>query len=174
MKQRATLAGSLLTLLTVAGCASTGTAPEPATSAPSTAAPVPGTSQQPAPESQSVEGTVVRFTGGASVDVTIGADNATTRDFLSMLPLTLSFKEFNGREKIAYLPRKLETAGTSGSDPEDGDLIYFVPWGNLAFYYNTVGIGYSDQTVNIGTYNATMEKLERLENGEVTIEVVDR
>jgi len=53
-----------------------------------------------------------------------------------MLPLTLALEEFNGREKISYLPRRLDTAGSGGSDPKDGDLIYFVPWGNLGFYYN--------------------------------------
>ena len=56
------------------------------------------------------------------VDVVIGQDNPAVRDFLSMLPLTLMVDEFNGREKIAYLPRKLAHAGSPGSDPEDGDL----------------------------------------------------
>jgi hypothetical protein len=78
---------------------------------------------------------VVRFTGGdVSVDVTIGSDNATTRDFVSTLPLTLTLEEFNGREKIGYLPRELDVAGVPGSAPENGDLIYFVPWGNLGFF----------------------------------------
>jgi Cyclophilin-like family len=47
---------------------------------------------------QAEETTIVRFTSNdTSVDVTIGADNAAIRDFLSMLPLTLRFEEFNGR-----------------------------------------------------------------------------
>lgn len=116
----------------------------------------------------------MRFTAGSSsLDVTIGADNPAVRDFLSMLPLRLPFKELSGREKIAYLPRKLNTAGSPGSDPEDGDLIYFVPWGNLGFYYNAAGIGYSDDTIHLGKYNATAEQLEQLENGQVTVAVVD-
>jgi hypothetical protein len=86
----------------------------------------------------------VRFTAGdTSVDVTIGADNATTRDLLSMLPLTVTFEEFNGREKIGYLPRRLNTTGSPGSEPDDNHLIYYVPWGNLGFYYNTAGVAYS-------------------------------
>jgi hypothetical protein len=77
----------------------------------------------------------VRFAaGGESVDVMIGSDNAATRGFVSMLPLTLRLEEFQGREKIGYLPRELDISGAPGSDPEDGDLIYFVPWGNLGFY----------------------------------------
>ena len=87
-----------------------------------------------------VAGTAVRFSAGSTaVEVTIGADHPAVRNVLAMLPLTLRLEEFNGREKIAYLPRKLAHAGSPGSDPEDGDLIYYVPWGNLGFYYNTAG-----------------------------------
>ncbi len=119
-----------------------------------------------------VIGTIVRFTSEAtSVDVTIGADSPAVRDFLSMLPLTLTLEEHAGREKIGTLPRALTLDGSPGSDPEDGDLIYFVPWGNLGLYYNAEGIGYSDQTLHIGTFDASPEQLEELE-GAVTIEVV--
>ncbi|WP_372453598.1 cyclophilin-like fold protein [Acrocarpospora catenulata] len=91
----------------------------------------------------------------------------------SRCPLAISFEEFNGREKIGYLPRKLNTTGSPGSDPEDGDLIYFVPWGNLGFYYNTAGVGYSDQVIHIGTYNATAEQLQRLQEGDVTVALAE-
>ncbi|WP_024819324.1 cyclophilin-like fold protein [Arthrobacter sp. 31Y] len=124
------------------------------------------------PTAGSGVGTVVRFsTGSASLDVTIGEDNAATRDFLSMLPLTLTMEEFAGREKIADLPRTLHHEGSPGSDPEDGDLIYFVPWGNLGFYYDASGIGFSDQTVHVGRYKATREELARFEGQEVRVEV---
>ncbi|WP_244494670.1 cyclophilin-like fold protein [Ensifer sp. Root127] len=121
----------------------------------------------------SVIGTVVRFTDGATtVDVTVGEDSPAVRDFLSMLPLTLKLEEFAGREKISYLPRKLKHIGSPGSDPEDGDLIYFVPWGNLGFYYNTAGIDYSDQTLHIGTYKASPATLEKLADRPITVEVL--
>ena len=120
---------------------------------------------------KAIIGTIVRFTSEAtSVDVTIGADSPAVRDFLSMLPLTLTLEEHAGREKIGYLPRPLPLDGSPGSDPEDGDLIYFIPWGNLGFYYNAAGIGYSDQTLHIGSYEASLEQLEGLE-GTVTIEI---
>lgn len=121
----------------------------------------------------SVVGTVVRFTAGsASVDVTIGEDNPTVRDFLSLLPLTMTLEEFAGREKIGYFSRKLTVKGSRGSDPEDGDLIYFVPWGNLGFYYNASGIGYSDQTIHIGKYRATPAELAQFEEKPVTVEII--
>lgn len=97
-------------------------------------------------------------------------DNPSARDFLSILPLTLTLEEHAGREKIAYLPCPLTLDGSPGSAPEDGDLIYFIPWGNLGFYYNAEGIGFSDQTLHIGTYEASLDQLEALE-GTVTIEI---
>ncbi len=120
-----------------------------------------------------VVGTIVRFsTGSTSVDVTIGEDNPTVRDFLSRLPLTMTIEEYAGREKIGYFDSRLDTAGSPGSDPEDGDLIYFTPWGNIGFYYNTAGIDYSDQTVHIGTYDASLDDLELLESGPVSVSIV--
>ena len=59
-----------------------------------------------------------------------------------------------------------------GSDPEDGDLIYFVPWGNLGFYYNTEGVGYSDEVIRLGTYEASLDELAQLEGDGVNVEIV--
>lgn len=130
-------------------------------------------SQTAGGDANQVVGTVVRFTAGStSVDLTIGEDNPTVRDFLSLLPLTMTLEEYAGREKIGYFERKLTTEGSPGSDPEDGDLIYFIPWGNIGFYYNTAGIGFSNQTVHIGKYDASREQLEQLEGQPVRVEVV--
>ncbi|MGH2379836.1 MAG: cyclophilin-like fold protein [Candidatus Limnocylindria bacterium] len=115
----------------------------------------------------------MRFSAGSTaVELTIDQDNPAVRDFLSMLPLSLALEEFGGREKIAYLPRELALDGSPGSDPEDGDLIYYVPWGNLGFYYNTSGIGYSDDTIHLGTYDASLAELQELEGRDVTVAVV--
>lgn len=125
-----------------------------------------------AQELQAVVGTTVRFAAGSnSVDVIIDQDNPTVRDFLSLLPLQMTLEDFAGREKIGYLARKLAVNGSKGSDPEDGDLIYFVPWGNLGFYYNATGIDYSDQTIHIGKYRATPAQLSRLEHQTVTVSI---
>ncbi|WEX91057.1 cyclophilin-like fold protein [Sinorhizobium garamanticum] len=62
-------------------------------------------------------------------------DNPSARDFASMLPLDLTFSDFPN-EKIAYLPRKLNLEAR-GPFPNEapGDLCYYIPWGNLAFFY---------------------------------------
>jgi hypothetical protein len=36
-------------------------------------------------------------------------DSATSRDFVSLLPLKLTLEDYGETEKIAYLPRKLST-----------------------------------------------------------------
>lgn len=170
------LAAAALLVSMIAACAPTpdasdgSDAPVDATSptaSPSTTAP------EPDEPDDAVVGTVVRFASDrGSIDVTIGEDSPAVRDFLSLLPLELAVDEFAGAEKIAYLPRELDHAGSPGSDPEDGDLIYYVPWGNLGFYYDTTGIGYSDATLHIGTFAATEEQLSLLEGCPVTITIV--
>jgi hypothetical protein len=185
MQRKLLIAGSLAALCAVTGCtAPTGdatnsatrtAAPEPTASQTPTASPsaAPTTPPGPRREADAVVGTIVRFTSDdAVVDVTITADNPTTRDLLSTLPLTLSVEEFAGREKISYLPRELETAGSPGWDPANGDLIYYVPWGNLGFFYNAAG-GYSDDVIQIGTFSATLEQLTGLEGGGVTVEALE-
>ena len=176
------------TVFSLAGCGGSDGTPSPTVAPLSSATPpfasgsAPGTPSTPpaasagsADASTEVVGAVLRFSAGlTAVDVTIDEDNPAVRDFLSMLPLTLTLEEFAGREKIAYLPRELAHGGSPGSDPEDGDLIYYVPWGNIGFYYDTAGIGFSDDTIHLGTYNASLDQLEQLEGRDVTVEVVGR
>ena len=72
---------------------------------------------------------------GKAVDATL-LDNGTARDLLSLLPMTLTLKDYASAEKIGYPPRKLSTAGApAGVDPSAGDIAYYAPWGNLAIFY---------------------------------------
>lgn len=53
----------------------------------------------------------IRITvGGTAVTATL-ADNATARDFASLLPLTLTLEDYASTEKIGYPPRKLTDEG---------------------------------------------------------------
>jgi len=65
-------------------------------------------------------------------------DNPSARDFLSMLPLDLTIDDYSTNEKISYLPRKLTEQGAGPfGDEAPGDLCYYAPWGNLAFFYGS-------------------------------------
>ena len=84
----------------------------------------------------------------------------------------MKLQDLAGKEKISYLPRKLKTKGSPGSDPENGDLIYYAPWGNLGFYYDASGIGFSRDTVNLSSYRASAKRLARLQCGRVAVRVL--
>jgi hypothetical protein len=68
---------------------------------------------------------------GKSITATLD-DNATARDFVSLLPLTLTLRDYEATEKISDLPKKLSTeSAPAGSDPSVGDLTYYSPWGKF-------------------------------------------
>ncbi len=65
-------------------------------------------------------------------------DTPTARDFAALLPLTLTLSDFAGTEKIADLPRRLDTTGAPAVHTgKPGDITYYAPWGNLALFYGT-------------------------------------
>jgi hypothetical protein len=100
-------------------------------------------------------------------------DNPTSKDFLSLLPLTLTFEDYAGTEKISYPSNKLSTEeAPSGIDPAIGDFTYYAPWGNLAIFYKD--FGYSNGLIKLGEIESGIEKLGNL-NGDfrVIIEKMD-
>ena len=96
-------------------------------------------------------------------------DNPTSRDFLTLLPLTLTFEDYSGTEKISNLPRRMSTEDApAGSDPSAGDFTYYSPWGNLAIFYND--FGYAGGLVILGTIESGTEKLGEID-GDFTVEI---
>jgi hypothetical protein len=94
---------------------------------------------------------------GKAITATL-ADNPTSRDFYTLLPLTLTLDDYATTEKIAYLPRKLSKDGApAGIEPTIGDITYYAPWGNLAIFYRD--FSYSDGLIKLGTINSGMEIL---------------
>ena len=99
-------------------------------------------------------------------------DNATARQFASMLPLTLTLQDYNKTEKISDLPRKLTTDGApAGSDPATGDIAYYAPWGNLALFYKD--FDYSKGLIILGRIDGEAEALNAPGEMKVTIELAD-
>ena len=66
-------------------------------------------------------------------------DNATSRDLITRLPLTLEFSDYNNTEKIAYLPSGSSALDTHDApksfSPSIGDMTIYAPWGNIAIFY---------------------------------------
>lgn len=62
-------------------------------------------------------------------------DNATARDFATLLPLSLTLKDYDVIERVSDLPRRLSTQGApDGMAPVAGELTHYAPWGNLAIF----------------------------------------
>lgn len=99
-------------------------------------------------------------------------DNETSRDFVSLLPLTLTLEDYSATEKISDLPKRLSTKGTpAGVDPSIGDIAYYAPWGNLAVFYKDAG--YARGLVKIGTLDSGVEAFRVPGSLKVTIDRVD-
>jgi hypothetical protein len=109
---------------------------------------------------------------GKAVEATL-VDNATARDLLSLLPVTLTLEDYASTEKIGYPPRKLSTAGApAGVDPSVGDIAYYAPWGNLAIFYKD--FGYSRGLIGLGRIDSGIEALSAPGSLKVTIERVGK
>ena len=66
-------------------------------------------------------------------------DNATARDFLSVLPLNVTMKDLFGREKYGNLPKALSESGSRKNHYEVGDIAYWSPNHQFAIYYHQDG-----------------------------------
>lgn len=85
-----------------------------------------------------------------------------------MLPLELTFEDFNSVEKIADLPegQRLPTEGEpDGFDPSAGDFCLYAPWGNLSLFYQD--FRYSNGLVSLGRLESGIEGIASL-SGEFT------
>lgn len=109
------------------------------------------------PTSQpAASGTQIRVIVGDTVLTGRLWDNATARDLIAQLPLTLRFRDYNGVEKLARLPRKLSMNGVpAGDDPFPRDIGYYAPSGVIVFYYDDVG--YFNGIVRIGQFDGSVD-----------------
>lgn len=86
-------------------------------------------------------------------------DSAASASLIDQLPLTLSFRDYGGQEKVAELPAPLNLDGApNGSDAAPLTIGYYVPDQRLILYYEQVG--YHSGIVPLGTY----EKADALQS----------
>lgn len=99
-------------------------------------------------------------------------DNATARDFVSLLPLELTLTDYSDNEKISDLPKKLSTQGApEGMAPVAGDITLYAPWGNLAIFHKDGS--YAKGLVKMGRIDSGVEALKRRGPLKVTIERIE-
>lgn len=98
-------------------------------------------------EAQAIEGATVnkdiriRVTFDGKEALVTMFDNPVAKDFLTLLPMTVTLEDYARTEKIYYLPRKLATSGGQTGSEAQGDFCYYAPWGNLAVFYKGFGHG---------------------------------
>ncbi|MEU4176414.1 cyclophilin-like fold protein [Streptomyces sp. NPDC026589] len=155
-------------LLAATACSDDSPAEQPpATASTSSSAPASGQPQTPGSASSSGPDRStpmdIRATlDGQPVEATLN-DSPAARDLASLLPLTLDLKDFHGTERIADPPRKLTTEGAPEPQaPKTGDIAYFAPWGNLAFFYKD-GPSASTDLLILGHIDADADQLSRAE-----------
>ena len=95
-------------------------------------------------------------------------NTAPGRDFAALLPLELTLTDYHGVEKIADLPRKLDTTGAPASyAPKPGDITLYAPWGNLAIFYKPFQS--SRGLVRLGAFEGPIDAL--LLDGEIPVRI---
>lgn len=112
------------------------------------------------------ENTTVKLTIGGEVFTATLSDNATSKAFYELLPLTLTMTELNGNEKYTDLPETLPTNATNPKTIETGDLML---WGSgtLVLFYKTFGTSYS--YTRIGRVKNPERLSEALGAGNVSV-----
>ena len=106
---------------------------------------------------KNAQGTKIRIAFNNEEVIVVFFDNPVSRDFTSLLPMTVTFEDYAGIEKITYLSRKLTTqGGVSGRDVQ-GDFTYYAPWGNLAVFYK--GFGNDSGLYILGRIESGKERL---------------
>ena len=118
-------------------------------------------------------------THGAQVQLTIeGAvvatatleGHASARDFVALLPLKLILEDYAAMEKVAVLPRPLTTTEPMAAcTPSAGDISFYVPWGNIAIFYNDGQL--SQGLVRLGRLDSGLSAIRRRGPMAVTFEL---
>ena len=100
-------------------------------------------------------------------------DTPAANSLYDMLPLDVTFEDFNSTEKIAYLTDTLNTDGEpDGCDPDIGDFCLYEPWGNLSVFYKDYK--YSNSLIKLGKVESGLDIMTKQSgNFSVTLEKVN-
>jgi hypothetical protein len=101
-------------------------------------------------------------------------DSKTTRDFVSLLPLTLTMNDLFRREKFAHLPRPISQEGKRTHTYEVGQVVYWSPGRDVAIFYRNDGEEIPNPgIIVIGKIDSGVAALDVAGSVKVTIELHD-
>jgi hypothetical protein len=114
-------------------------------------------------ESSAQDEKTIKFIIGEQEFLAVLYDTPAANALYERLPLTLTFEDFNGIEKIAYMDTKLPTEGEKMEfDPNVGDLCLYAPWGNLSLFYKD--FRNSQGLVSLGRLKTEIDFFARQQN----------
>ena len=134
------------------------------------------------PIARGADNTTTKHTSAVKIKLTIDnkiltatlADNATARDFASLLPLTLTMNDLFRREKFSHLPRAISDKGKRMHTYQIGDLAYWSPSHEVAVYYRQDGEKVPEPgIIVIGKIDSGVAVLDVAGSVKVTIELHD-
>lgn len=116
----------------------------------------------------------IRITfNGKAITATL-IDSETTRDFISLLPLTLTMNDLFGREKFGHLPRAISDGGQRTRTYEVGDVVYWSPGPDVAMSYRHHGQSIpAPGLIVLGKIDSGVEVLNVPGSVTVTIELIE-
>ncbi|MBB3179891.1 cyclophilin-like fold protein [Variovorax sp. Sphag1AA] len=101
------------------------------------------------------------------------ADNDTAREFVAMLPMTITMHDMFRREKFGALPKPISGNGTSTQNYEVGDMICWSPGPDLTIFHGHDGQTISGAIQVLGRIDAGIEAFREPGPIEVRIEVAE-
>jgi hypothetical protein len=102
-------------------------------------------------------------------------DSKTTRDFVSLLPLTLTMNDLFRREKFAHLPCLISEEGKRTHTYEVGQVVYWSPGPDVAIFYRNDGEKIPNPgIIVIGKIDSDVTALDVAGSVKVTIELHDK
>jgi len=134
------------------------------------------------PIARGADNTTTKHTSAVKIKLTIDnkiltatlADNATARDFASLLPLTLTMNDLFRREKFGHLSRAISDKGKRTHTYQIGDLAYWSPSHDVAVYYRQDGEKIPEPgIIVIGKIDSGVEALNVAGSVKVTMELHD-
>lgn len=96
---------------------------------------------------------------GQSYEITL-YENPVADALYDLLPLEVTFEDYNSVEKIAYLPQGQQLPSVDeleGYDPSPGDFCLYAPWGNLSLFYQD--FNYSNGLISLGRLDVGIEDI---------------
>jgi len=86
----------------------------------------------------------LRLIAGEQVATATLCNSTTARDFVSLLPLSLTMTDYDIIERVFTLPRKLSAQiAPEGMAPVVGELAYYTPLGNLVTFTEPHALSHS-------------------------------